>query len=356
MSYNAMLHCGRYRMRPQGSPTDLERRRLHAIELLRHDIPVHVVAERLGVDRRSVRRWKSTHRRRGRAGLRARPTPGRPPKLTAAQRQRLARLVVAGPEAAGYRTGLWTCRRIVDLIRRQFEVLYHPDHVGRLLRACGFSPQRPQPRAKERADRRVREWVRFEWATVKKTAPARRSPRGSGGDGVLDAAGAPPYVGAVREDPDAARANAVAREGLRDWRPDRIAPAPAHQLGVGAASATQHSRPRGGAVSAPSRPSCARAFHPALGPRALPPTRTRADLARGSSALPHRLVSAVRPRPQPRGTPLGLPQVRPPGQLRPRHARGHPDGGHPRAPTRGTPSGVAEEFLSPLGAAVSCLT
>ncbi|MBI1847481.1 MAG: winged helix-turn-helix domain-containing protein [Candidatus Rokubacteria bacterium] len=38
--------------------------------------------------------------------------------------------------------------------RCQFEVVYHPDHVGRLLRACGFSPQRPQPRAKDRDDRR----------------------------------------------------------------------------------------------------------------------------------------------------------------------------------------------------------
>src|SRR5262245_55177734 len=42
-------------------------------------------------------------------------------------------------------------------------------------------------------------------------------------------------------------------------------------------------------------------------------------------------------------------------KLRPRHARGHPDRGHPRAPTRGTSSGVAEEFLSPLGTAFSCL-
>jgi predicted ArsR family transcriptional regulator len=42
-------------MRPQGSPAELERRRVRAIELLQRDVPVHVVAERLGVDRRSVR-------------------------------------------------------------------------------------------------------------------------------------------------------------------------------------------------------------------------------------------------------------------------------------------------------------
>src|SRR5438093_3763287 len=87
-------------MRPQGSPPELERRRLRAIDLLQRDIPVHVVAERLGVDRRSVRRWKRAHRGQGRA----RPAAGRPPKLTATQRRQSVRMVVAGPEAAGYRT------------------------------------------------------------------------------------------------------------------------------------------------------------------------------------------------------------------------------------------------------------
>jgi transposase len=176
MSYSVMLHCGRYDMRPQGSPAELERRRLRAMELLQRDIPVHAVADRLGVDRRSVRRWKRMYRRQGRAGLRARPAAGRPPKLSAAQRARLTRLVLAGPEAAGYRTSWWTCRRIVDLIRHHFHVRYHPDHVGRLLRACGFSPQRPQPRAKERDDRRIREWLHRDWARVKKTPPPRRPP------------------------------------------------------------------------------------------------------------------------------------------------------------------------------------
>src|SRR2546430_8353622 len=107
MSYTPLWEVS---MRPQGSRAELERRRLRAIDLLQRDLPVHVVAERLGVDRRSVRRWKRAHRRQGRAGLRARPASGRPPKLTAAQRHRLARLVIARPEAAGSRTRVWAGR------------------------------------------------------------------------------------------------------------------------------------------------------------------------------------------------------------------------------------------------------
>src|SRR2546428_13873677 len=98
MSYYPLWEVG---MRPQGSPAELERRRLHAIELLQREIPVHVVAERLGVDRRSVRRWKRAYRGRGRGGPRARPAPGPPPKLTAAPPRQLVRLVVAGPAEGG---------------------------------------------------------------------------------------------------------------------------------------------------------------------------------------------------------------------------------------------------------------
>jgi transposase len=162
-------------MRPQGSPADLERRRTQAIDLLEQDVPVHVVADRLGVDRRSVRRWKRAFRRRGRAGLAARPVPGRPPKLTVRQRHTLVRWILTGAEAFGYPTALWTCRRIAHVIRERFGVVYHPDHVGRLLRACGLTPQRPQRRAKERDDQRVRQWVAVDWPRVKKTpAPGGR--------------------------------------------------------------------------------------------------------------------------------------------------------------------------------------
>src|SRR5207249_11136685 len=101
MSYTPLWEV---RMRPQGSPAELERRRVRAIELLQRDLPVHVVAERPAVDRRSVRRRTRAHRGQGRAGLRARPAPARPPKLTTTQQPQVARLVVAGPAAARART------------------------------------------------------------------------------------------------------------------------------------------------------------------------------------------------------------------------------------------------------------
>jgi hypothetical protein len=41
-----------------------------------------------------------------------------------------------------------------------------------LLRSCGLTPQRPQVRAKERNDQRVRRWIHREWSRAKKNSPA----------------------------------------------------------------------------------------------------------------------------------------------------------------------------------------
>jgi transposase len=158
-------------MRPKGSASELERRRQRAIALLDKDHAPVDVARRLGVDRRSVRRWKAAHRKRGAKGIEARPTPGRPRKLDRRQRMRLERRLLRGARAAGYESDLWTCPRIAELIAEEFGVTYHPDHIGRLLRSLGWSPQRPQRRAAERDETRIQGWVREDCPRIKKKPP-----------------------------------------------------------------------------------------------------------------------------------------------------------------------------------------
>ena len=161
-------------MRPPGSPQELERRRHRAIALLvAGEAPVDV-ARRVGVDRRSVRRWNAAHRTRGMAGVRAKPAPGRPPKLTVRQRAQLVRLLLKGAEAAGFATPLWTCPRITTVIARRFHVHYHVDHIGRVLHALGWSPQQPARRAIERDEAAIAQWVKQRWPLVKKTPRAAR--------------------------------------------------------------------------------------------------------------------------------------------------------------------------------------
>lgn len=155
-------------MRPHGSPAQLEHRRIHALTLLDQGVPPVDVARTLGVDRRSVRRWHASVRSRGRDALRAVPASGRPPKLDGRAKRRLERHLLRGAQAAGFATDLWTCPRVATLIRREFGVRYHVDHIGRVLRALGWTPQKPERQARERDEAAIRRWVRVEWPRIKK--------------------------------------------------------------------------------------------------------------------------------------------------------------------------------------------
>jgi transposase len=158
-------------MRPAGSPEELERRRRRAIELLEQGLMPVEVAQRLDVDRRSVRRWKAAYRKKGQQALAARPASGRPTKLDRAQRRKLERLLLKGAQAAGFDTELWTCPRVAWLIGTHFGVDYHVDHIGRLLHTLGWSAQKPERRAIERDEQEIQRWIKHSWPRVKKKPP-----------------------------------------------------------------------------------------------------------------------------------------------------------------------------------------
>ena len=164
-------------MRPTGSPEELEHRRMRALALLKEGLQPVEVARRVGVDRRSVRRWRAAARSQGEGGVRAKPASGRPPKLQGKHRTKLEALLLKGAQAAGYHNDLWTCPRVGELIERRFGICYHVDHIGRLLHDLGWSAQKPARRAIERDEQVIQGWVCKDWPRVKKTLPgaARRS-------------------------------------------------------------------------------------------------------------------------------------------------------------------------------------
>jgi len=156
-------------MRPKGTPDELYRRRLRAIELLNEGSyrPVDV-AKMVGVNRRSVRRWNATKKTKGLNALKAKPAPGRPSRLTPQQKEWLRRQIVMGAEAHGFANNLWTCPRIAKLIQGRFKVGYHADHVSKMLHSLGFSPQKPERRAIERDEKRIARWIKSGWYHIKK--------------------------------------------------------------------------------------------------------------------------------------------------------------------------------------------
>jgi transposase len=155
-------------MRPKGTAEELQKRRFHAIELLRQGYGPTEVSSILQVERRTVQRWHERQRESGERGLKAKPHPGRHPKLLANQKTKLVQILLEGPKAHGFSTELWSGPRIARLIRRSFGVQYHPNYVPRLLRSLGWSPQRPERKAYEKDERAVAHWLGTNWPRIKK--------------------------------------------------------------------------------------------------------------------------------------------------------------------------------------------
>jgi len=155
-------------MRPHGTAQQLEKRRRQAIRLLKAGKNLSAVAQALGSSVSSVFRWLQTYRKKGSRGLDPRNTPGRPPRLSTAMKNRLAKLLLKGPRAAGYKTDLWTLQRVATVIDREFGVHYHPCHVWKLLASLGWSCQKPERRALQRDEEEIAHWNHYRWPHIKK--------------------------------------------------------------------------------------------------------------------------------------------------------------------------------------------
>jgi transposase len=145
-----------------------EARRLQAWQLKQKGWPQRHIAEALGVSAAAVSQWLKRARQDGPQALRHRPPPGAPRRLAAAQLARLPDLLHRGPEAYGFRGQVWTRRRVAEVIRVAFGIVYHPTHVGRLLNALRWSPQKPMRRARQRDEAAIARWRTETWPAIKK--------------------------------------------------------------------------------------------------------------------------------------------------------------------------------------------
>lgn len=161
----------------QRTPRDWrEGRRLRAWELKQQDWSQQGIAEALGVTPGAVSQWMQRAREGGVEALKRRVAPGPTPKLTDEQREHLPLLLAQGAEAFGFRGDVWTATRVTAVIRREFGVRYHPNHVGNLLRAAGWSVQKPVQRASQRKEAAIDAWRTERWPDLKRGRTGRAGP------------------------------------------------------------------------------------------------------------------------------------------------------------------------------------
>lgn len=146
----------------------MEARRRLAVQRVNEGWKRADVATFLGVHPETVAEWVRAHEAGGDAALAAKPHPGRTPFLTAAQEEQVLGWLADKPTAHGFRTDLWTARRVAELIRRRFGVAFHPHYLREWLTKRNYTPQKPTRRARQRNDEAIDRWVKTDWPRIKK--------------------------------------------------------------------------------------------------------------------------------------------------------------------------------------------
>ena len=137
-----------------------------ALLMLADQVPIPTIAQRLSVGRSTIYAWLTAFLHNRFASLQHRKAPGRPSKLSPAQKQRLCDLVAAGPEAAGFSTGCWHSALLQALIWREFGVMYTVHYVSELLRNLGFSYQKARFVSDHLNEEKREEWLRETWPAL----------------------------------------------------------------------------------------------------------------------------------------------------------------------------------------------
>jgi transposase len=154
-------------MRPHGTAAELEKRRLLAVQRLSDGYTARQVADFLGVQLRTVRRWKATYKKRGDKGLRAKPPPGRPRKLTSRQERTVLTWFLQSPRSFGYATDLWTAKRVAEVIQRKWKVEFNSRYLNGWLAARDITPQKPQRVSREGDPKAIERWRTHDWRRLK---------------------------------------------------------------------------------------------------------------------------------------------------------------------------------------------
>jgi transposase len=145
-------------------------RRIEAILALSRVSSVEVVAAVLRLTVSTIVEWRRLFLIYGPKGLAVKTSPGRPAKLTKAQKHELGRVIDDGPGAAGYSGGCWRSPMIQDLIKTRFGVFYNVQYISQLLHTLGFSFQKARFVSDHLDEQARREWKAKTWPRILRLA------------------------------------------------------------------------------------------------------------------------------------------------------------------------------------------
>lgn len=131
------------------------------------------ISNELGCSLGTVDNVRKRYCERGLEGLLPRTSPGRPSRATAEYRAAMREAVQTPPQTLGYGFSVWSLARLGQHLKRKTGISLSEDQLGRVLRAEGFSYQRPKHTMKGKRDETAYERSRRQLKKLKKSAAIR---------------------------------------------------------------------------------------------------------------------------------------------------------------------------------------
>ena len=163
-------------MRTPGTAAELERRRFLAVERLGEGYSAEEVSQFLGVHVRTVYAWQAAYKKQGEAGLKGKPQPGRPSKLTDRQERTVLTWFLKSPRSFGFSTDLWTARRVAQVIERKWGIKFNSRYLNSWLTARSITPQKPQRVSREADQKAIERWRTHDWPRLQNGRVANAPP------------------------------------------------------------------------------------------------------------------------------------------------------------------------------------
>jgi transposase len=137
--------------------------RNQAIRLRKKGLTHAAIADIVGVNASTVRRWCKAYERDGPQGIRLKKRgrkPGQRRTLELDQEREVQRLITdKTPDQLKMPFALWTRRAVQGLIRQRWGIEMPIRTVGEYLQRWGFTPQKPLRRAYEQNPAAVQQWL-----------------------------------------------------------------------------------------------------------------------------------------------------------------------------------------------------
>lgn len=140
------------------SHKEREKVRLRAGKLFQIGVSQAETARRLKATPAAVNYWHKAWEDKGMRGLKSTGPTGFASELTPEKRLLFKRAILKGPLEYGYQTNLWTLPKLSAVLRRVAGFRCSDVWTWHIVRNLGFTPQKPQVKARERDEKAIIEW------------------------------------------------------------------------------------------------------------------------------------------------------------------------------------------------------